>query len=208
MQHIPTEQCFGPDFGTAKQHETNLRTDDRRIAHHVGSYGNGPQCKLVPRQQVTGERQEQCEREQDNADYPVEFAWCFVCAMVKNARHVQKHAEHHEVCTPTMHVAHHQTERHRSLQRLNVLPCIGCSWSVEEHQENAGDSKQDKQEEAEAAEAERVTHFYRVSLHFYWVQVIQHRVHDDVRTVTRRVGVALTENRAGTENRVPCLAAE
>ena len=93
-----------------------------------------------------------------------------------------------------MHISNKKTERHRRLQRLNVLPCCSTCGTVEEHQENACNSEQNEQEEAEATEAQCVTDLDCVTLYLHWVQVIEHRVHDDVRAVTRAVCVALTED--------------
>ena len=80
-------------------------------------------------------------------------------------------------------------------------------WAVEEHQEDAGDGQQDEEEEAETTEAQGVTDLDRVTLHLHRVEVVQHAVHDHVGPVPGAVGVALAEDRSGSEDRVPGLRA-
>ena len=92
-------------------------------------------------------------------------------------------------------------------RRVDVVPGLRGGGPVEEHQEDAGDREQDEEEEAEPAEAERVADLHRVALHLHRVQVVQHRVHDHVGAVPGAVGVALPEDRAGPEDRVPGLRA-
>ena len=93
-----------------------------------------------------------------------------------------------------MHISNEQTERHRCLQRIDVLPRVRTSWSIEEHQEDACHREQDEQEETETAKAQRVADLDCMSLYLHRVQVVQHRVHDHVRTVTWAIRVSLTEN--------------
>ena len=207
VQHVPAQQRLRPDLGAAEEHEPHLLAEHRRVAHHVRAHGDGPQGELVPRQQVAGERQQQRERQQDDADHPVELPRRLVGAVVEDARHVQEHRQHHQVGAPSVHVPHQQPERHRRLQVGDVVPGRRRLRPVEEHQEDAGDRQQDEQEEAEPAEAQRVADLDRVALHLDRVQVVQHRVHDHVAAVARAVGVALAEDRAGPEDAAPGLAA-
>src|SRR5690606_28849538 len=64
VQHVPPQERLGADLGAAEQHEPHVGTEDRGVAHHVGTHGDGPHGELVPRQQVAGERQQQGELEQ------------------------------------------------------------------------------------------------------------------------------------------------
>ena len=182
-------------------------TEHRRVAHHVRADGDRPERELVPGQQVAGEREQQRERQQDDADHPVELTRRLVGAVVEDARHVQEDRQHHEVRGPSMHVSHKRTERHRRLEVLHVRVRVGDGRPVEEHQEDAGDREQDEQEERQAAEAQRVGDLHRVPLHLHRVKVVQHVVHDHVGAVTGAVGVALAVDRAGPEDRVPRLRA-
>ena len=142
-----------------------------------------------------------------DADDPVELPGRLVGAVVEDPRHVQEHRQHHEVRGPSVHVPHEQAEGDRGLQRVDVVPRLRRGRPVEEHQEDAGDREQDEEEEAKPAEAERVAHLHRVALHLHRVQVVQHGVHDHVGPVPGAVGVALPEDRAGPEDRVPGLGA-
>ena len=79
-----------------------------------------------------------------------------------------------------MHVAHHQAECYRGVQRLNILPSIRRCWSIKEHQENARDREKNKQKETQSTETKGVTDLYGVSLHLDRMQVIENRVHYDI----------------------------
>ena len=74
---------------SAQEHELQFLADDRRIAGDAGADGDGPVGKLVPRQQVAGERQRQRQQKQHDAQRPVEFAGRLVGRRVKCAAHVQ-----------------------------------------------------------------------------------------------------------------------
>ena len=191
----------------SEQHVVDRVPEHRRVTHHVRADGDRPERQLVPRQQVAGEREQQGERQQDDADHPVELARRLVGAVVEDARHVQEDREHHEVRGPSVHISHERSERDRGLEVLHVRVGVGDRRPVEEHQEDAGDGQQDEQEERQAAEAQRVGDLHRVPLHLHRVKVVQHVVHDHVGTVTGAVGVALAEDRAGPEDRVPRLRA-
>jgi len=111
---------------------------------------------------------------------PVEFAGRLVGTVIEDAGHVQEDGQHHEVRRPSVHVPDQQTERHRGLQDVDVVPRLGRCRAVEEHQEDAGDRQQNEEKEAEPAEAQGVADLHRVTLHLHRVQVVEHRVHDHV----------------------------
>jgi hypothetical protein len=58
VQHVPAQQGLGTDLERRRAGRTDLVTEDRGVAHHVGADGDGPQRQLVPGQQVAGERQQ------------------------------------------------------------------------------------------------------------------------------------------------------
>ena len=106
-----------------------------------------------------------------------------------------------------MHVAYEETKGHRRLQCKDVIPRLCGGWTVEEHQEDAGHGEENEREEADSAEAEGVADLDCVTLHLDWMQVIEHRVHDHVGTVTRAVAIPLAENGSWTKDRTPGLTA-
>ena len=81
-------------------------TEKRRGAGHVGTDRDGPDGQLIPRQQVAGERQQEREQQQDDADHPVELARRFVTAGEKHAIHVEPGRDDHGVGAPAMQLAH------------------------------------------------------------------------------------------------------
>ena len=52
--------------------------EERRRARHVRADGDRPDRQLIPRQQVSGKRQQQGEHQHDHADRPVELARRFI----------------------------------------------------------------------------------------------------------------------------------
>ena len=157
-------------------------------------------------QQVAGEREQQRERQQDDADHPVELARRLVGAVVEDAAMCRK-------TESTMRCAAHRCMLRTSEPNVTAVSRF-CTFAstpsvdgrpVEEHQEDAGDRQQDEQEERQAAEAQRVGDLHRVPLHLHRVKVVQHVVHDHVGAVPGAVGVALAVDRAGPEDRVPRL---
>ena len=209
MEHVPPQQRLRADDDTAEQPDVELLRDERRVPGERRAHGHGPDRELVPRQQVAGERQPEGEEQQDHADDPVELARRLVRARVEHARHVQRHAEHHQVGTPSVEVPDEVPQEHGRPDALHVgvgLPAADVGHRpVEEHQEDAGDREQDEQEERQAAQAERVGQLQPVALHLHRVEVVQHVVHRRERAVARRVLVALPEDGARPEDRLPDL---
>ena len=68
---------YGRHHMAAQEHELEFLADDRRVAGDAGADRDGPIGKLVPRQQVTGERQRQRQQKQHHAQHPVELARAF-----------------------------------------------------------------------------------------------------------------------------------
>ena len=200
---------FGADDRAAEQQEVRLLGDERGVARERRADRDRPDRELVPGQQVARERQSERQEQQDDADDPVELAWRLVRPGVEHARHVQRHAEDHEVRAPPVDVADEVAEEHPRADVLHVGVGLrgaeGGRRPVEEHQEDAGDREQDEQEERQPSEAERVGQLQSVSLHLHGVQVVEHVVHRRERAVSRRVLVAPPEDRTGPEDRLPDL---
>ena len=207
VQRVPAEKGVGADLDSSEEHEADLVTKNGCVPHHVRSHRDRPESQLVPGQQVTGEGEQQGQGQQDHADHPVELSGRLVGAVVEHPGHVEEHGDHHEVCTPPVHVAHEQTEPDRRLEGLDVGPGLRGSRTVEEHQEDAGHGEEDEQEEAQPAEAEGVTDLHGVPFHLHRVQVVEDAVHDHVGPVPGVVAVSLAEDRAGPEDGRPGLRA-
>src|SRR5437879_4825386 len=205
VEDVPAQERLRAYLHPAQQGEADLLAEHRGVAHHVRPHRHRPQGQLVPRQQVAGEREQQGERQQDDADDPVELPWRFVGAVVEDPGHVQEHRQHHQVGGPAVHVPHQEAEGHRRLERLDVVPGLGRGGPVEEHQEDPGHRQDDEQEERQSSQAERVADLDRVTLHLHRMKVVQHAVHDHVGPVAGAVRVSLAEDRPGPEDRRPDL---
>ena len=174
MQHVkPVERFFTDESGT-EQAEAGvgavgdhvdaadreqllprpLVAEDRRRAGHVRPDRDGPDGKLIPRQQIAREGEEQREQQQNHADHPVEFPRRLVTAGEEDAIHVQPCRDHHRVGTPAMQLPQDAEARHVAEgEDVVVGPFQG--GPVIEHQQHAGDRLHQKQEERHSAHAPR-----------------------------------------------------
>ncbi len=110
VEHVPSQERVGTDLFARQQHESGLRPEHRGVADHVRTHGHRPERKLIPRQEIASEGEQQGEGEQDHADDPVELTGSLVRTVVKDPGHVQEHGEHHEVGAPSVHVSHEKAE--------------------------------------------------------------------------------------------------
>src|SRR5947209_20527256 len=126
MQDVEAQQRGGTDGPAAYEGEAGIvtRMDESYVpefyeprhgalisragcgARHVRADRDRPDRELIPRQQISGERQEQRQDEEDDADVPVELAWRLVRAGHEDAEHVQPDGDDHRVRTPAMHLTH------------------------------------------------------------------------------------------------------
>ncbi len=67
MERVPAKKCFRTDDRAAQQGELDLTSHERRVLHHLGADRDGPDGELVPWEQVSGECEEQGEKEKDDA---------------------------------------------------------------------------------------------------------------------------------------------
>jgi len=93
------------DLEAAQQQQLAGGVEQRRERGHVGADGDGPESDLVPRQQVTGEREEHGQEQEHHANDPVELTRWLVGAVIKDSHHVQEDEEHHQVRRPSVDVA-------------------------------------------------------------------------------------------------------
>ena len=117
----------------------------RSRARHVGSDGDGPEAELVIRQQVAGERQQQREHQQDDADRPVELPRLLIRSGQKDAEHMELNRQHHRVRRPTVHVAQQLAVRDVGCQVENVAEGLHLRRVVVKHQQNAGPGQHPEQ---------------------------------------------------------------
>src|SRR6266536_2813640 len=137
-----------------------------------------------------------------SGEYPARFVPTVTAQM-------QRHGEHHQVGTPSVHVPDQVAEEHPGPDGLHVVVRHGVPQlrrgAIEEHQVDTSDGEQDEQEERESTQAERIGEFQAMSFDLYRVKVVQDVVHHGQRPVALRVLVALPEDRPGPEHRLPEL---
>jgi hypothetical protein len=118
--------------------------DSYRVGHlarrlsDVGPDRDRPVGQLVPRQQVSGERQAQRDDQQAQPDQPIELARAAVRAGVERPHHVQQHGHHHHVGRPAVDVADEPARRHDEVDVLDrIVRHFGIGFVVE-HQQHTG----------------------------------------------------------------------
>src|SRR5713101_8699332 len=100
--------------------EGPLVAEQGRRARHVGADGHRPDGELVPGQQVAGEGEQERQREEVDADHPVELARRLVAAGHEDPEHVQPDEDDHAVRRPAVHVAHDHPEGDVEIEVLHV----------------------------------------------------------------------------------------
>ncbi len=130
--------------------------EERDVLHEVRADSDRPVAELVPRQQVTGEREEEGQQQEDDADHPVELAGLLVRPGKEGAHHVEEHGEHHEMGRPTVDVAHELPEADAGAEVLHVSVGRADRGRVEEHQVHAGEHEDEEQHRDDEPQPERV----------------------------------------------------
>ena len=209
MQNVKAGERILPDDRSPQQHvpqvivhphsqqfvERSLMPDKRRGRGHVGSHGNGPVRKLIPRQQITRETQRQCQHQQDHAETPVEFPWRPVGSGVEDPHHVQDADHDHCMSRPAMHVSQKQTEGNRIPQVFHIAVGTVHVRNIIEHQQSAGQRQNHKQQKRDSPHPPGVGNLQGMPRNRDGVQV-QKKITDDYQgTVAGSVGRAVTKNR-------------
>ena len=124
-----------------------------RRLRDVRADGDCPVGQLIPRQEVSRERQPECRHEQRQADQPVELARLSVRGRIEGARHVEDHRDHHHVSGPAVDVPHEAAGRHHEVDVLDRLVGDVGVGLVIEHQQHAGHERDEKRRHARNPEA-------------------------------------------------------
>src|SRR5712692_5915912 len=151
VKHVKTQQCVFPDDVTAQHQETNFTSDHRHGENNVGADGHGPECQLIPGQQIAGVTEKQRDQKKNDPDDPIEFVRRFVTAAVENMEHVPKDGEHHQMRGKAVKIAEKDAIRNNELQVFHVAVGLGSRGVVIKHQQDAGDEKNDEQKEGDRA---------------------------------------------------------
>jgi len=110
----------------------------RQLLRRGGNVGTDSDCpvgQLIPRQQVSGKTQGQGQHQQGQADQPVKLPAALVGAGVKHPRHVQEHADDHQMCGPAVHVSHQPAGRHDVDDILHgIVSVLGARFIINHEQ--------------------------------------------------------------------------
>src|SRR5262249_415404 len=126
-----------------------LMSGKRCRTSHVAADGDRPNCQLIPRQQVTGEAQQQRQTEQAFADMPVELPRRLIRTGHEPSVTVEPYGNDHRVCTPSMNFPH-DPERNLLAEIANIDVCVLQSGPIVEHQQEPGEREHKKQEERDS----------------------------------------------------------
>jgi predicted nucleic acid-binding protein len=151
-------------------------------------------AELIVGQQISGEREQQGQDEQDYAHVPVELTRLFVRPSQENAEHVQPYRNHHQVRCPTMHVAQQFAEWDIVLEIQDVAECLNFAGMVIEHQQDAGKSKHDKKVKGDSAHAPGVAVTHGIAINFRRVKVKEYVGKHPQSPVARGVIVLMAED--------------
>ena len=122
-------------------------------AGDLGADRSGPECALVPGQQVAGEAEPQRQEQQEHAAHPVQLARRLEGAHDEDPQHVGDAHHDHAVGGPVVDGADRSAEAHLAFDILDAgVSCFGGGLVVE-GQHDAGDRLDDEQEGGDAAQA-------------------------------------------------------
>ena len=111
VEHVETKQGVGIHSVAAHQDETQLGAHHRDGRHDVSAHRSAPVGQLVPRQQITGVTEQQCQQQQAHAHHPVQLPRWPEGATIKHLGHVREYQEHHGMGGPAVQVAQEHAVR-------------------------------------------------------------------------------------------------
>src|SRR5688500_2455217 len=166
----------GDELDVADLEQAGARTldpEERSGRGHVRSDRDRPDRELVPREEIPGEREQQGEHEQNDADDPVELAGRLVGAGHEDAEHVDPDGDDHRVRAPAVHFPH-DAEGDLLSQVEDVDERVLDGGAVIEHEEETREGQDEEEEERDPARAPRVAHLDAGLARLDGVQVEHH----------------------------------
>src|SRR5438132_2646202 len=170
--------------------------EKRSGAGHVGADGDGPEAELIVGKQITGEREQQRQNEQDDAYVPIELTRLLVRAGKKHAEHVEFHGNDHQVRGPAVHVEEQFAEGHVVFEIEHISESLHFAGMVVKHQHDASERKDDEQIKGNASHAPGVAVANGVTINLGRMQMEKNVREHSERAVARRVVVLVPENRS------------
>ncbi len=123
VQHVKAQQGLLPNFMATKKKKLNRRSGHRCLLRDTGPNRDCPECELIPRQQVTGEGQEQSREKKNDPDHPVDRPGAAVRASEEHPRHVDVHDGDHSFRRPSMLISEQAAEADGVLEVLDAPVC-------------------------------------------------------------------------------------
>jgi len=176
--------------------ERTFVAEQGRGPRHVRADRHRPDCQLIPGEQVAGEREQEREGEQVDADDPVELPGRLVTAGHEDPEHVQPDEDDHAVRRPAVHVAHDHSEGNVEVEVLDVPVRVLAGGPVVEHQHHAGHHRAEIEKEGEPAGAPGMAVADPVPPHLRGMQMQPDVGADLQHAVARGVRVAVAEDRS------------
>ena len=162
MEHVEADERRLLDAAPADQELARRRSDVGHRGGDVGADRHGPVGELVPRQQVSGEGEEERQEEHRDADDPVPLALLVLTGAVlvragqEDADEVQEHDRDHEVRRDPVHRADPRAEGDDVLDVLDGGVGPFDRRDVEKEQRQPGEHEEEQQGRRRGAEPERV----------------------------------------------------
>ena len=110
MQDVHSHERRLSEREPAEQELCRPLPDDRGRERHLDADLCRPEGQLLPREDVPGEPEEQRQRDEDDAEHPVDLTRLLVRPGEVHAEHVQEHRRRHELGGPLVDRPEHEAE--------------------------------------------------------------------------------------------------
>src|ERR1700719_546304 len=147
VQHVETQERVFTDDVAAKHQKPDVAAHHGHGGNNVGANGHGPEGELVPGQEIARVTEEQRDKKEHDANNPVELVGRLVTPAVEHVKHVPEDGEDHQMRGQPVKIPKKDSVGNDELQVLHIPVGMRRSRMVIEHQQNAGDEKNDEKDE-------------------------------------------------------------
>ncbi len=151
MQRKEASQRVMAIVGATDDDLLHLGPDHRHDAEQVGGHARGPISLLIPREQVTGQRQAQHDQHQHQAEPEVDFARGPIGAIDDHLHQVERQQHDHGLREKVVHPAQQPAAGHFVLNVEHAFPSGLRTGTVVHPEKQAGDHLRDEHERERAA---------------------------------------------------------
>src|SRR6266568_4340373 len=110
MSHVEADECCLANACATDHDFVDCIAKNGCVGGKVGTYRDSPDGDLIPRQQIAGETQKECDKELQHTNHPVNLSGRLVRSVVEDTYHMQRNRDDHQVGGPTMHITNQQAE--------------------------------------------------------------------------------------------------